>query len=167
MSFFRAATRDNDANQARRLWDELFPLCEFICAKSHIRVAHTGLDIAGRPAGAPRRPMRMLGEDDREKLESILSLSELGGGTTGSPAELSIQRNHALQGERHENAIALFVVRDALPRFGGQSANHTLTLGVLEDNSGLYADATGAGSTLAAQMAVEDSGLRRKAGKST
>ncbi len=40
-----------------------------------------------------------------------------------------------------------------------------LTIGVLEDNSGLYADATGAGSTLAAQMAVEDSGLLQKGWK--
>lgn len=46
---------------------------------------------------------------------------------------------------------------------GAQS--RTVTLGVLEDNSGLYADATGAGSTLAAQMAVEDSGLIEKGWK--
>jgi dihydrodipicolinate synthase/N-acetylneuraminate lyase len=51
----------------------LFPLCEFICAKSHIRVAHSGLDIAGRPAGPPRRPMRMLGPDDRVRLTRILA----------------------------------------------------------------------------------------------
>ncbi len=36
---------------------------------------------------------------------------------------------------------------------------------MLEDQSGLYADATGAGSTLAAQMAVEDSGLLQKGWK--
>lgn len=41
----------------------------------------------------------------------------------------------------------------------------TVKIGVLEDQSGLYADATGAGSTLAAQMAVEDSGLREKGWK--
>src|ERR1700761_5941319 len=38
----------------------------------------------------------------------------------------------------------------------------TLTIGVLEDFSGLYADATGDGSLVAAQMAVEDSGLVAK-----
>jgi branched-chain amino acid transport system substrate-binding protein len=41
-------------------------------------------------------------------------------------------------------------------------AAKTITIGVLEDQSGLYADATGAGSNLAAQMAVEDSGLEQK-----
>jgi branched-chain amino acid transport system substrate-binding protein len=40
-----------------------------------------------------------------------------------------------------------------------------VTIGVLEDQSGLYADATGAGSTLATQMAVEDSGLLKKGWK--
>ena len=34
-----------------------------------------------------------------------------------------------------------------------------IKIGVLTDNSGLYSDLGGAGSTLAAQMAVEDSGL--------
>jgi branched-chain amino acid transport system substrate-binding protein len=40
--------------------------------------------------------------------------------------------------------------------------NRSFTIGVLEDGSGLYADATGAGSTLATQMAVEDSGLEKR-----
>ena len=35
-------------------------------------------------------------------------------------------------------------------------------IGVLTDLSGIYADLAGPGSTLAAQMAVEDSGLKAK-----
>src|SRR6476620_11058185 len=35
----------------------------------------------------------------------------------------------------------------------------TVKIGVLTDNSGLYSDLGGAGSTLAAQMASDDSGL--------
>lgn len=73
MSFFQAATRERNAIAAQELWDELFPLCEFICAKSHIRVAHTGLDVAGRPVGPPRRPMRLLGRDDRARLSQIFA----------------------------------------------------------------------------------------------
>ena len=41
----------------------------------------------------------------------------------------------------------------------------TVKIGVLTDNSGLYSDLGGAGSTLAAQMAVEDSGLAGKGWK--
>ena len=40
-----------------------------------------------------------------------------------------------------------------------------IKIGVLTDNSGLYADIGGPGSTLAAQMAVEDSGLAAKGWK--
>jgi branched-chain amino acid transport system substrate-binding protein len=41
----------------------------------------------------------------------------------------------------------------------------TVKVGVLTDNSGLYSDLGGAGSTLAAQMAIEDSGLAAKGWK--
>ena len=41
----------------------------------------------------------------------------------------------------------------------------TAKIGVLTDNSGLFSDLGGAGSTLAAQMAVEDSGLSTKGWK--
>ncbi|MGI8526289.1 MAG: ABC transporter substrate-binding protein [Pseudolabrys sp.] len=54
-------------------------------------------------------------------------------------------------------ALSLLAVSDV-----ALAQNRTITIGVLEDNSGLYADATGAGSTLAANMAVEDSGLTKK-----
>lgn len=74
MQFFEAATRKRDATLSRDLWDELFPLCEFICAKSHIRVAHSGLEIVGRPVGPPRSPMQGLNVEDRAKLSAILTL---------------------------------------------------------------------------------------------
>jgi len=41
----------------------------------------------------------------------------------------------------------------------------TVKVGVLTDNSGLYSDLGGAGSTLAAQMAIEDSGMAAKGWK--
>jgi branched-chain amino acid transport system substrate-binding protein len=41
----------------------------------------------------------------------------------------------------------------------------TIKIGVLTDNSGLYADLGGPGSTLAAQMAIEDAGLTAKGWK--
>lgn len=87
MSFFQAATRERNAIAAQKLWDELFPLCEFICAKSHIRVAHTGLDIAGRPVGPPRRPMRPLGADDRTRLSQILADLDHGSRTEKTRAQ--------------------------------------------------------------------------------
>ncbi|MGP0058756.1 MAG: ABC transporter substrate-binding protein [Beijerinckiaceae bacterium] len=46
-----------------------------------------------------------------------------------------------------------------------QAQTKTIKIGVLSDESGLYADVGGAGSVLAAQMAVEDSGLLQKGWK--
>lgn len=46
-----------------------------------------------------------------------------------------------------------------------QAQDKTVKIGVLTDQSGLYQDLGGAGSTLAAEMAAEDSGLREKGWK--
>ena len=48
---------------------------------------------------------------------------------------------------------------------GAMAQDKNIKIGVLSDNSGLYSDLGGAGSTLAAQMAVEDSGLQAKGWK--
>jgi branched-chain amino acid transport system substrate-binding protein len=54
----------------------------------------------------------------------------------------------------------------ALTASGGALAqDKTIKVGVLTDNSGLYSDLGGAGSTLAAQMAIEDSGMAAKGWK--
>jgi branched-chain amino acid transport system substrate-binding protein len=48
---------------------------------------------------------------------------------------------------------------------GAFAQDKTIKIGVLTDNSGLYSDLGGAGSTVAAQMAVEDSGMAGKGWK--
>jgi branched-chain amino acid transport system substrate-binding protein len=48
---------------------------------------------------------------------------------------------------------------------GAYAQDKNIKIGVLTDNSGLYSDLGGAGSALAAQMAVEDSGLAAKGWK--
>jgi branched-chain amino acid transport system substrate-binding protein len=53
----------------------------------------------------------------------------------------------------------------ALAASGAFAQDKTVKVGVLTDNSGLYSDLGGAGSTLAAQMAIEDSGLAAKGWK--
>jgi dihydrodipicolinate synthase/N-acetylneuraminate lyase len=73
MKFFDAAVRQRNAVEAGLLLDGLFPICEFICAKSHIRTAHTGLDIVDRSVGPPRRPLRLLSAEDRARLRVILA----------------------------------------------------------------------------------------------
>ena len=67
-----------------------------------------------------------------------------------------------------KKVIATLMMSTALA-FGAASAasaqEKVARIGVLNDQSGLYADVTGPGSTLAAQMAIEDSGLLAKGWK--
>src|SRR3981081_3890442 len=59
--------------------------------------------------------------------------------------------------------LALFAsTMSALIANDAYAQDKTVKIGVLTDNSGLFSDLGGAGSTLAAQMAVEDSGLAAK-----
>ena len=67
-----------------------------------------------------------------------------------------------------KNKISALLLGTALAFAASGAAfaqDKTIKIGVLTDNSGLYSDLGGAGSTLAAQMAVEDSGLAAKGWK--
>src|SRR3979411_1092578 len=67
-----------------------------------------------------------------------------------------------------KNKILALLLGTALAHLSGTLAfaqDKTVKIGSLSDQSGLYADLGGPGSTLAAQMAVEDSGLTAKGWK--
>jgi branched-chain amino acid transport system substrate-binding protein len=71
-----------------------------------------------------------------------------------------------------KNKISALLLGTALALSAGGAAlaqakalDKTVKIGALSDQSGLYADLGGPGSTLAAQMAVEDSGLTAKGWK--
>jgi branched-chain amino acid transport system substrate-binding protein len=67
-----------------------------------------------------------------------------------------------------KNRISAFLLGTALALASSGAAfaqDKTVKIGVLTDNSGLYSDLGGAGSTLAAQMAIEDSGMAGKGWK--
>src|SRR6185436_10209662 len=67
-----------------------------------------------------------------------------------------------------KRSIAALVMTTSLVLATGafaQTLDKVVKVGSLSDQSGLYADVGGPGSTLAAQMAVEDSGLLAKGWK--
>src|SRR5437667_8519467 len=67
-----------------------------------------------------------------------------------------------------KNTVSALLLGPALALATGSAAlaqDKTIKIGVLTDGSGLYSDLGGPGSTLAAQMAVEDSGLAAKGWK--
>lgn len=77
VEFFELAVVKKDVDRSRTLFEKMFPLIEFVAQRSGVRALHTAMELLGRPVGPPRRPMRMLGADDRTKLEKILRESEL------------------------------------------------------------------------------------------
>jgi branched-chain amino acid transport system substrate-binding protein len=66
---------------------------------------------------------------------------------------------------KHRISALLFGTALALCASAAVAQDKNVKIGVLTDNSGLYSDLGGAGSTLAAQMAIEDSGLAAKGWK--
>jgi 4-hydroxy-tetrahydrodipicolinate synthase len=76
VQLYELAAVKKDVDGARRLFERMFPVIEFVFAKSGIRAIHTALDIVGRSAGSPRRPVRMLGNEDRSALERLLRSCE-------------------------------------------------------------------------------------------
>jgi len=67
------AAAAGDVNTAVALFERFRPIAEFMGVKSYIRVAYAALDLQGRPMGVPRRPLRPLGEADRQSLSEVLA----------------------------------------------------------------------------------------------
>ena len=76
VQLYELAAVKKDVDGARQLFERMFPVIEFVFEKSGIRAIHTALDIVGRSAGPPRRPVRMLGKEDRAVLERLLRSCE-------------------------------------------------------------------------------------------
>ena len=66
---------------------------------------------------------------------------------------------------KHRISALLLGAALAVAAGSALAQDKNIKIGVLTDNSGLYSDLGGAGSTLAAQMAIEDSGLAAKGWK--
>jgi branched-chain amino acid transport system substrate-binding protein len=73
-----------------------------------------------------------------------------------------------IEGENMKHQISALLLGTTLAlaaSVGALAQDKTIKIGVLTDMSGLYSDLGGAGSALAAQMAIEDSGLAAKGWK--
>ncbi len=72
VELFDLAVEKKDLAKAQELFDRIFPLCEFMCQKSHVRCAHAALEIMGRPVGPPRPPIGELGPEDKAELKRLM-----------------------------------------------------------------------------------------------
>ncbi|MGH3225909.1 MAG: dihydrodipicolinate synthase family protein, partial [Streptosporangiaceae bacterium] len=68
-----AAVIDRDLPLAQRLSSELAPLANLLMQFGLSVAVKAGLRLIGRPAGAPRRPLLPLAEDDERRLANALT----------------------------------------------------------------------------------------------
>jgi len=69
---FALGKSGSGAGELREVFVKMYPICEFMGAKGYIRVAYAACDILGHSMGAPRKPIRSLGQADRNTLERLL-----------------------------------------------------------------------------------------------
>jgi 4-hydroxy-tetrahydrodipicolinate synthase len=69
---FNASVREPDLRRAQSLASRIAPLTDFAMDRGLVRVSHTGLELMGRNVGAPRAPVKMLGDTDRDRLKQML-----------------------------------------------------------------------------------------------
>ena len=68
------AVRDGRVPDARVIWDDIFPVMQFLIGSGgYVQAVRGGLDIAGHPAGPPRAPMQALSGERRSELEQLMS----------------------------------------------------------------------------------------------
>lgn len=72
-ALFDAAVTRKDLEAAQRIHLELLPLAELLVDIGLSVAVKAGLEIIGRPAGAPRRPLLPLDVASRDRLWSVLS----------------------------------------------------------------------------------------------
>ena len=144
------------------------------------RPHHRAAEVGGlhHPAGRAEFPLRLDGRGPllhRRARQGHRRFCEFGAvrpiWTSSTPisaseSALRLQSESRRQYETAEFQLFCSAPRWRLPqRQRALAQDKTVKIGVLTDNSGLYSDLGGAGSTLAAQMAVEDSGLAAKGWK--
>lgn len=71
VQIYDAVTSDDIAG-ARQVWQEVFPLMQFLVSGGYVSGVKAALDILGHSAGRPRRPINPLPPDRQQELTKIL-----------------------------------------------------------------------------------------------
>lgn len=73
VELYRLAVEKPNIPKARDLYQQMFPLLDFLARKSAVRVVHGAFEILGWSAGKPRRPLQPLNSEDMAALKSLLT----------------------------------------------------------------------------------------------
>ncbi len=73
VDLFDLTVEKRDLKSARKLFERMFPLIDFMSQKSAVRALHTAFELMDQPVGIPRKPLRLLDPNDRAELKTLLS----------------------------------------------------------------------------------------------
>jgi 4-hydroxy-tetrahydrodipicolinate synthase len=77
MQLWDAVAVRNDLEEGRKLWQKIWPICNFLEQHNYAAAVKTGLEIIGAPAGPVRAPFDLLGDDHRNELASLLEAADV------------------------------------------------------------------------------------------
>lgn len=72
MQLWDAVAVRGDLAEGRRLWDKIWPVCNFLESYNYAAAVKTGLELIGRPAGPVRAPFALLDDSARAEFTKIL-----------------------------------------------------------------------------------------------
>ncbi|TCC36367.1 dihydrodipicolinate synthase family protein [Kribbella speibonae] len=62
-----------DLAEGRRLWEKIWPICNFLESYNYAAAVKTGLELIGHPAGPVRAPFNLLDDDARARFSALLA----------------------------------------------------------------------------------------------
>jgi 4-hydroxy-tetrahydrodipicolinate synthase len=72
MQLWDAVAVRGDLAEGRRLWDKIWPVCNFLESYNYAAAVKTGLELIGQPAGPVRAPFALLDNSARAEFTEIL-----------------------------------------------------------------------------------------------
>jgi 4-hydroxy-tetrahydrodipicolinate synthase len=72
MRLWDAVAVRGDLVEGRRLWEKIWPICNFLEAHNYAAAVKTGMELTGYPAGPVREPFRLLDDTARAEFTRLL-----------------------------------------------------------------------------------------------
>ncbi|MFD1544887.1 dihydrodipicolinate synthase family protein [Nonomuraea guangzhouensis] len=73
MRLWDAVAVRGDLAEGRRLWEKIWPICDFLEAHNYAAAIKTGMELTGHPAGPVREPFALLDETARAEFSRLLT----------------------------------------------------------------------------------------------
>jgi dihydrodipicolinate synthase/N-acetylneuraminate lyase len=77
MQLWDAVAVRNDLEEGRKLWQKIWPVCNFLEQHNYAAAVKTGLEVVGTPVGPVREPFDLLADNHRDELARLLEAADV------------------------------------------------------------------------------------------